>query len=205
MNKPRLEDFIKENPWTDGQGKEHKAAGIDFASYAFALEEYIRELEKKQSSTYPCGKTEMDAKCPDCLDHFEECAKKSRESEGKMADQLVTTEIVKRQDMNEFFINALEKQVPGFEFIKVETWKSAEGWYSQKIIAYKKPSLEDYRKQITRDECGCGRKGLKSLPIEHYNHDGGWPIEGFKEKQWLYVTCPKCGYQWALWKLGVPR
>jgi len=157
-----------------------------------------------------------------------------------MTDQLVTTEIVKRQDMNEFFINALEKQVPGFEFIKVETWKSAEGWYYQKIIAYKKskypcgklemdakcpdcldhfdecakksreapkPTLEDYRKQITRDECdgGCGFKGLKGLPIEHYDHDGGWPVEGFKEKQWLYVTCPKCGYQWALWKLGVPR
>jgi len=24
-------------------------------------------------------------------------------------------------------------------------------------------------------------------------------------KFWLYVTCPKCKYEWALWKLGVPR
>jgi len=149
MNKPRLEDFIKEIPWTDSQGKEYKAAGIDFASYAFALEKYIRELEKKQSSPYPCGKTEMDAKCPDCLDHFDECAKKSR--------------------------------------------------------AEPKPSLEDYRKQIKDDKCSCGYVGLSKLRIEHYDHDGGWPVEGFEEKQWLYVTCPKCGYQWALWKLGIPR
>lgn len=29
--------------------------------------------------TYPCGKTEMDiTHCPDCLDHFTECAEKSR-------------------------------------------------------------------------------------------------------------------------------
>ena len=94
MNKPRLEDFIKEIPWTDSQGKEHKVAGIDFASYAFALEKYIRELEKKESSPYPCGKTEMDAKCPDCLDHFDECAKKSREP----PDEHDTTEDLPRYE-----------------------------------------------------------------------------------------------------------
>jgi len=49
MEKPKMEDFIKEIPWKDSEGKERKAAGIDFAGYAFALEKYIRELEKKCS------------------------------------------------------------------------------------------------------------------------------------------------------------
>ena len=67
------------------------------------------------------------------------------------------------------------------------------------------PTLNDYRKQIQEDKCSCGFEGLKDLPIEHYPHSAGWIIDGFAEKQWLYVTCPECGYQWALWKLGVPR
>jgi hypothetical protein len=57
-----------------------------------------------------------------------------------MKNQLVSTGTIKRQNMNEFFINALEKQCPNFEYIKVETWKDTEGWYYQKIKAYvKKP------------------------------------------------------------------
>ncbi len=44
---------------------------------------------------------------------------------------------------------------------------------------------------------------LDTQPLEYYDHDGGYPVKGFKEKQWLYVTCPKCGYQWSLKKLGV--
>lgn len=42
-------------------------------------------------------------------------------------------------------------------------------------------------------------------PIEHYDHSGGWVVAGFEKKQWLYKTCQKCMYQWALWKLGVLR
>ena len=42
-------------------------------------------------------------------------------------------------------------------------------------------------------------------PIEHYEHSGGWAVAGFEKHQWLYKTCQKCGYQWALWKLGVAR
>jgi len=66
----------------------------------------------------------------------------------------------------------------------------------------KMPTLEDYDK-ITTDKCpSCsGKLGA----IEHYDHDGGWNVEGFSEKQWLYKTCRKCGYQWALWKLGIRR
>jgi len=46
---------------------------------------------------------------------------------------------------------------------------------------------------------------LRNEPILHYNHSSGWPVEGYNEKQWLFITCPKCGYQNALWKLGVSR
>jgi len=49
VKKPKLEDFIKKLPWTDSEGKQREAAAIDFAGYAFALEKYIRELEKKCS------------------------------------------------------------------------------------------------------------------------------------------------------------
>jgi len=65
--------------------------------------------------------------------------------------------------------------------------------------------LEDFSKLIITDRCSCGFKGLSKLPIEHYDHSGGWKVDGFLKRQWLYVTCPKCEYQWALWKLGVPR
>ena len=66
-------------------------------------------------------------------------------------------------------------------------------------------SLADYQKQITRTDCRCGFIGLDKLPIECHVHSGGWEVDGFLLKQWLYVTCPKCEYQWALWKLGVKR
>lgn len=67
-------------------------------------------------------------------------------------------------------------------------------------------SLKDYANMITKSECTCGME----LPTHHsaihmYDHDSGWPVEGYKERQWLYIVCPRCGYQWALWKLGVPR
>ena len=58
-------------------------------------------------------------------------------------------------------------------------------------------------------ECDCStwkygnrRKVLlKGRNIESYDHDGGIPVQGFKEKQWVYVHCDACGYDWALWKI----
>lgn len=67
--------------------------------------------------------------------------------------------------------------------------------------------LEDYAEQIKGKTCRwCGEE-LPNEPedIEYYPHSGGWTVDGFKEKLWLYVTCIKCKYQWALWKIGVPR
>lgn len=66
--------------------------------------------------------------------------------------------------------------------------------------------LEEYVEQITREKCTCGHPIPKSVhAISMYPHEGGWPVEGMDKKQWLYIHCQKCGYEWALWKLGVPR
>jgi predicted nucleic-acid-binding Zn-ribbon protein len=71
------------------------------------------------------------------------------------------------------------------------------------VVARKKfLSLEHYKKLIKRDSClFCGYENLKKLPIENYSHNGGLAVADFKEKQWLFITCPQCSYQWALWKL----
>ena len=68
-------------------------------------------------------------------------------------------------------------------------------------------TVEGYRKAIKVTKCEhCGYEGLNELSIEMYPHDYGWPVvEEPKQKQWLYVTCPECDCEWALWKLGVPR
>jgi len=50
----------------------------------------------------------------------------------------------------------------------------------------------------------CGAS-LKGQPIRGYTHDGGWPVEGYEKLLWLYIKCPKCKYDYAIWKLGVPR
>lgn len=66
-------------------------------------------------------------------------------------------------------------------------------------------TLDYYRVKIRKTICSCGFTGLRDLPIQHYVHPGGWKLEGFPKLQWLYVECPKCFRQWALWKLGVRR
>jgi len=65
--------------------------------------------------------------------------------------------------------------------------------------------LEDYQRLLEGKHCKWCGTPLWNQRIEYYPHSDGWEVEGFLEKQWLYVTCPKCGYQWALWKLGIPR
>jgi hypothetical protein len=52
---------------------------------------------------------------------------------------------------------------------------------------------------------------LSEEPIRGYPHSGGWKVPGLKGdpdedgRYWLYIHCPTCGYDWALWKLGVSR
>lgn len=66
--------------------------------------------------------------------------------------------------------------------------------------------LGEYANLITRKNCSCGATLQTSAwNIQHYCHEGGWKVKGFNEKQWLYIHCNECGYDWALWKLGVAR
>jgi len=63
---------------------------------------------------------------------------------------------------------------------------------------------EDYAKMVEGVTCRwCGY----ALPteIQNYNHGGGWELEGYTRRQWLYVECRRCDYQWSLAKLGIPR
>ena len=64
-----------------------------------------------------------------------------------------------------------------------------------------KPGAQKYWQHIKKPTCLCGHD-LHGQPILHYPHDAGWTVEGCNERQWLFITCPKCGYQNALWKLG---
>lgn len=48
--------------------------------------------------------------------------------------------------------------------------------------------------------CGCD---LRGQPVEGYEHDSGWKTD--HGIQWLFVTCPNCKYEMALWKMGIRR
>lgn len=83
---------------------------------------------------------------------------------------------------------------------------------SQEESALKKyyPSAQRYRKFITDPVCGSNARhphdvDLSSEIIWGYPHSDGWEIEKTDKLQWLYISCPVCGHDWSLWKLGVSR
>lgn len=66
--------------------------------------------------------------------------------------------------------------------------------------------LSDYEKLLEGKTCRFHIHPPKiPAKIKSYDHDGGYTVEGFEKKQWLYVTCKSCGYDWSVWKLGIPR
>lgn len=65
--------------------------------------------------------------------------------------------------------------------------------------------LIEYGKQVEGCKCRFCQSVLSHQSVEYYDHDGGYMVDGFQQKQWLYLTCPGCGYQWSLVKLGVAR
>lgn len=68
------------------------------------------------------------------------------------------------------------------------------------------PTLLDFQELVRFKTCRwCDYKISLNVPLEYYDHHGGFDVLGFKEPQWLYVTCPKCKYQWSLWKLGIKQ
>jgi len=53
-----------------------------------------------------------------------------------------------------------------------------------------------------RPTCGYCDTVLRGCDLRHYGpHPGGYHVEGFDERRWVYVTCHGCGYDWALSKL----
>jgi hypothetical protein len=57
-------------------------------------------MSEQVAKAFPCGKTEMDiTHCPDCLDHFTECAAKSRQlfHENVMAYMEIQNELAKHK------------------------------------------------------------------------------------------------------------
>ena len=50
--------------------------------------------------------------------------------------------------------------------------------------------------------CKCGQD-LKGEEVRGYPHISGWWTDS--GKMWLYIHCPTCGYDVALWKIGVDR
>lgn len=48
-------------------------------------------------------------------------------------------------------------------------------------------------------ECWCGNT-ITLNEFQGYPHDGGLS-DGEGTKLWVYATCKKCNYQWAVWKL----
>lgn len=72
-------------------------------------------------------------------------------------------------------------------------------------------SLNSYREMVMgiiahrrSQDCSCGEP-LERGMIFSYDHDGGWTLNGFKHKQWVYLHCFACGNDAAIWKLGVAR
>ena len=70
-----------------------------------------------------------------------------------------------------------------------------------KLISY--PTLEQHRQQIVMVDCRwCHYPNIKDCPIEMDEHENGWRVYMKEKRQWLWITCPSCNYQWALWKMG---
>jgi hypothetical protein len=70
------------------------------------------------------------------------------------------------------------------------------------------PTLPEWRARVQVEECKWDGASLAGRPLDAYPHEGGWYTqdhEGKVHKLWLSIRCPKCGYDWSLNKLGVPR
>ena len=63
--------------------------------------------------------------------------------------------------------------------------------------------LEDYSREIVGKQCHCGYVYTANDKVERYNHAGGWIVEGYPGRQWLWVTCPRCKFDMSLWKIDV--
>jgi len=61
--------------------------------------------------------------------------------------------------------------------------------------------MEEVRSKIERTSCWCGYEGLDNCHVNYYEHQSGFRV-GINT-YWMFIRCPKCHHDWALWKLGV--
>jgi len=50
--------------------------------------------------------------------------------------------------------------------------------------------------------CHCGRD-LRGDTVWGHPHRKGWFTN--QGRMWLFIRCPKCRYEMALWKMGIPK
>ena len=65
-------------------------------------------------------------------------------------------------------------------------------------------SLKEYEEMVRGLRCrttGC----VGPLGLQNYDHEGGWQVEGFSEKQWLYTECRHCANAVSLRHWGIER
>lgn len=72
------------------------------------------------------------------------------------------------------------------------------------LTEYSKEARNYMIKQGNHKKCMCGKPVIDGY-VEHYEHDGGWYVKGYKNKQWLYFECPNCHYQYSFQHAGVRR
>lgn len=70
------------------------------------------------------------------------------------------------------------------------------------------PSAQKYMKYLKNPICGSNARHIQNVDLRGeiiwaYPHTEGYKIEESDEKQWLYIRCPVCAHDWALWKLGI--
>jgi hypothetical protein len=71
------------------------------------------------------------------------------------------------------------------------------------VEVFDEEKIEEIRKRGS-ELCQCWKTRDKTCNLgraKMYEHDGGVYIKGKKERQWLYFTCSRCGYQWAWHKI----
>ena len=67
------------------------------------------------------------------------------------------------------------------------------------------PTIEQYKELTKGSSCViCGEPVMPDL-FRVSEHDGGWDVAGYEEKQWLQYECGQCGDGTNLVTLNISR
>ena len=56
-----------------------------------------------------------------------------------------------------------------------------------------------------RSKCWSCQTIFSRNDFANYPHDGGWSVDGLRERQWLYFTCPHCKAQNSFASLDIGK